>query len=680
MVTLRGSLVGLACAAAWAAAVRPAVARVDWRDAQLEPPRRAATLACTPDPSPPPAQDPTPPDLRYRPLPKAAPIRGAPLLLNEETAAAWLAHDMQERMAEGGIAGAAIVVVKDGRPIYSGHWGHADAKGRHAVDPEGTMFRVASISKAFTWAAIFRLRDRGLLDLDADARLYVSAFPLTRLGPFTLRNLMTHSPGFEDNKWGYLLANHAADLDGLTPTLAAHIPRQVHDAVATFGDARDAAYSNWGAGLAGQIITEKTGRSFDDAMRAEVLDPLDMHHATFEEPDPPGPEWAEGVELEDGRWVARGFEYFHDLAPASALSMPAAEMGNFMEMLLDDGRYHGRAFLSESSARLFKARALSPHPHLNGQTLGLMETYVNGRRTIGHAGKTLYFASEMRLVPEARLGIFVAMNSFYPADWVVDDFIAHFFPACDLPALNPPGNLNHLAEYTGWYLPVHRSYTKSEALFSLLSGVERVRATEQGELVYKDERWIEVAPDLFRRARGEETLAFARADGRVSHLLGPTAVYPHDRAGAFDAATLDGLEWLVGILFADAEGDRGPLVRAQASLLLGIVALAWLSGPARWLVLALGLTNFAVAALLTHAVSDSIFAWRGLLVSIPAYLQVESLLSVASLLLCLWLLWRLLRNQGWTPATRGAASLATLLAFLFLFWLERWNLLGWHHL
>src|SRR5260370_12600005 len=104
------------------------------------------------------------------------------------------------------IAGASVLVMKDGKLLLEKGYGFADAKEQKPVDPATTIFRLASISKLFTWVAVMQLQEQGKLDLDTDVNNYLDfkirpAFDK----PITLRNLMTHTGGFEEEARDILL-------------------------------------------------------------------------------------------------------------------------------------------------------------------------------------------------------------------------------------------------------------------------------------------------------------------------------------------------------------------------------------------------------------------------------------------------------------------------------------------
>src|SRR6185436_6415293 len=96
---------------------------------------------------------------------------------------------------KGDIAGAIVVVVKDGQVLLQKGYGYADVEKKMPVDADRTLFRPGSVSKLFTWTAVMQQVERGKLDLDADVNTYLTQFkvPATYPAPLTLRNALTHT-------------------------------------------------------------------------------------------------------------------------------------------------------------------------------------------------------------------------------------------------------------------------------------------------------------------------------------------------------------------------------------------------------------------------------------------------------------------------------------------------------
>ena len=97
------------------------------------------------------------------------------------------------------IAGAVVLVVKDGAILFAKGYGYSDVEKKSPVTVDATLFRPGSISKLFTWTAVMQLVEQGKLDLDRDVNEYLDFKIPAKFGkPITLRNIMTHTPGFEE--------------------------------------------------------------------------------------------------------------------------------------------------------------------------------------------------------------------------------------------------------------------------------------------------------------------------------------------------------------------------------------------------------------------------------------------------------------------------------------------------
>ena len=113
----------------------------------------------------------------------------------------------REFVEKNHVPGAAWGIVVDGKLIHAGVAGLREVPSKSAVDT-GTVFRIASMTKSFTAAAILKLRDEGKLSLEDPAEKYVPElkglkYPTTDSPRLTIRHLLSHSTGFpEDNPWG----------------------------------------------------------------------------------------------------------------------------------------------------------------------------------------------------------------------------------------------------------------------------------------------------------------------------------------------------------------------------------------------------------------------------------------------------------------------------------------------
>ena len=102
------------------------------------------------------------------------------------------------------VPGAVVVVVQDGQTVIAKGYGYADVGKKIPVDPDKTLFRVASVSKPFTATAVMQLVERGSINLQDYVTTYVSRLPIQRSysEPVTIAQLLTHTAGFDNSDIG----------------------------------------------------------------------------------------------------------------------------------------------------------------------------------------------------------------------------------------------------------------------------------------------------------------------------------------------------------------------------------------------------------------------------------------------------------------------------------------------
>src|SRR5205809_160624 len=143
---------------------------------------------------------------------------------------------------------------------------------------------------------------------------------------------------------------------------------------------------------------------------ARFQEPLGMERSTFMQPLPPELE----ATMSQGYMAAaqgpKKFE-FTPAAPAGALSTTGTDMTRFMLAFLAEGTLDGATILKPETVRMMETRQLDLPPEVRTLGLILMEYPSNGQRIVGHAGDSFYFHSDMILIPDARIGLFVSYNS-----------------------------------------------------------------------------------------------------------------------------------------------------------------------------------------------------------------------------------------------------------------------------
>jgi CubicO group peptidase (beta-lactamase class C family) len=466
---------------------------------------------------------------------------------------AWLDGYMPYALHTGDIAGAVVAVVKDGKIVTERGYGYSDVAKRAPVDPKTTLFRPGSVSKLFTWTAVMQLVEQGKIGLDVDVNRYLDFEIPPRNGkPVTLRNLMQHTAGFEEQAKGILSEDPQSA--GFESLLKNWVPTRVFDAGTT------PAYSNYGASLAGYIVQRVSGEPFDDYIERHIFAPLDMPLSTFRQPLPAKlvPFMSQGYKVGSG--PASAFELVGP-APAGALSSPAEEMAHFMIAHLQGGEYNGKRILSAATARQMHDSPLTVLPTLNRMELGFFETNVNGREVIGHLGDTEDFHTSLHLFMNEAVGFYVSFNSLGKegaADSlrtaVFQDFADRYFPGtAPQRGVDAKTSAAHAALLAGNWDNSRGSQSSFLAALGLV-GQTHVGVNEKGEPVLpflalngQPRHWIETEPFVWRDPDSHERLAARVVAGKPVRfsidLLSPFMVF--DRTPWYRDAS-----WLLPVLIA----------------------------------------------------------------------------------------------------------------------------------
>ncbi len=185
-------------------------------------------------------------------------------------------------MAKWGVPGGAVAVVKDDRLVFAKGYGKSDTESGTPVTPT-SLFRIASLSKPLTSAAVLRLREKGQLGLeDKVFRKFLVPLPPPgtamdpRLLEVTVRHLLEHAGGWDrDASFDpmFLSKEISAALGKPGPASAADIIRYMTGRRLDFAPGARYAYSNFGYCILGRVIEEITGKSYFEAMKELVLDP-----------------------------------------------------------------------------------------------------------------------------------------------------------------------------------------------------------------------------------------------------------------------------------------------------------------------------------------------------------------------------------------------------------------------
>jgi CubicO group peptidase (beta-lactamase class C family) len=534
-----------------------------------------------------------------------------PHSLDKADLTTWLDGFVPYAIESGDIAGGVVAVVKDGELVLAKGYGYSDVATHTPVDPERTLFRPGSVSKLFTWTAVMQMVEQGKLDLDRDVNTYLDFhIPDRSDGPITLRHIMTHTAGFEEQIKSLIIADPKS-LRPLADYVRDSTPTRIFKAGST------PAYSNYATSLAGYLVQRVSGQSFDDYIDNNIFKPLGMTHASFRQPLPAAllPDAGKGYRVASA--PAEPYEYIL-AAPAGSLAATATDMATFMIAHLQDGELHGQRILQARTAEQMHTSATTMVPPLNRMMLGFYEQDYNGHRVISHGGDTQWMHSYLHLFPDDHVGLFMSFNSQGREGAVgplrqelFDKFVDRYFPG-PWPGGSVPQDVAtaHAQMMAGYYDDSRRPDRSFMSMLEILSP-SKVAVAADGTLTMslmkgpsgEPVHYREIAPFVWRGTTTGRRLAAKVVDGRVVRLsmdeLSPFMVFDPTSAwkspswllpalgAALTACLLTALFWPIAAISRRRHGVQLPVMGLgrRAHRVSRVAAVALASVTVGWLVL-----------------------------------------------------------------------------------------------
>ena len=452
-----------------------------------------------------------------------------PLILAAGVAAqsmddAQLISFVSERIAEliehHRIPGASVAVVRGGEMILAMGFGLANVEEERAADQD-TVYLLASTSKLFVSVAVLQLAERGLVDLHADVNGYLAGIrvPETYEEPVTLFHLLTHTAGFEEMEW---LAPGEPRAP-LAEYLATHMPERVRPPGVAW------AYSNYGVALAAQVVEQVTGTPFGEYAATHIFDPLGMTSTTYDDPLPPdlAARTAVGYGTSDAGWVPLPDDVPAriNLAPVGEAKSTASDMARFMLACLGKGSLDDASILTPGFAEQLTSPQFRMDERFAGMCYGFHERILEDVRMIHHGGDSLTFHTELLLVPEEDLGLFVAFNGDEGVTARLKLMIGLHEELASVSEIEDTRAVHHgnATRCAGDYLDTRRRYSGSEALRVWWDRTLTFDADSLGRL-YRPQapeaRFVEVAPLVFEEDGGPRTIVFVEDEaGEITHMF-----------------------------------------------------------------------------------------------------------------------------------------------------------------
>lgn len=399
--------------------------------------------------------------------------------------------------------GGVVAIVKDNQIALKKGYGFTSNEAKTAVNPERTLFRIGSVTKTFTAAAILQLVQDNKIDLKSDIQNYFDDIRITNpfSSPVTVHHLLTHTSGFK-----FTPDSEPSEDLHTTISLKEYIKQKEFIVLKEPGSSY--MYDNNAYNLLGYLIEQASGHSYAHYMQEYIFRPLGMTRTHCTLHDLHLADLAHGY-LEDGTPIAPYSTVPSDL-PAGGMLSTAEDMGHFMIAQLNNGIYQANHVWDKISLTQMHEYHSSIHPAYPDATYGYENWLKTGEKYGSHivvkGGDIPGYSSFIVLMPEHKLGVFMAFNKLVSSaevgrrwnKWFMNYFFADKQYLETSSVVETPQQ--QLKRFEG-------TYTDLRIFFA----VSRITASNDGEITITDiagERGLKQIDELLFQDGEGEILAF----------------------------------------------------------------------------------------------------------------------------------------------------------------------------
>jgi CubicO group peptidase (beta-lactamase class C family) len=588
---------------------------------------------------------------------------------------------IQDKMAEYHIPGSVLVFVKKGKIFYQKGYGYANLELKIPVDPHKTVFRIGSNSKLFVGTAVMQLVEQGKLDLNEDINTYLTTFtvPTIPSKPITLKQLLTHTAGFDELNLNQGTLNKADRVD-----LGEYLKKVLPDLVMESG--QTTSYSNYGVNLAAYIVELVSEMPFHEYVDANILTPLEMHQSGFM----PLPKLMKNKAIpylyRKGKFEILPHEYLHGYTSGSFMTT-GTDMAKFLITHLQNGKYNGVEILNKSTTEFMHKQQFTNYPAFPGMAISFKESNHNGTRLLGHGGWVTGFKTMSTLIPEHQAGIFMSTNIEYPtSDWqafsMMQDvkfrILDQYYPSKTQPSKAVPSFSAIPKSIEGRYRN-NRLARKQLTKFGAFMNDSKVEILDNNTILVGKDRYIRKDHLLFEIMGNSRQVAFRTDDNKkITHLFfndAPTTAW--NRLSFFESGFFhqllvgsSGFVFLMAVLLAPfmiyRQSKKTVDVSNRTPLLWGMVGI-------------IGFLNIGTMVIMIWLLSNSIkisFYWT-LPVGFKEILAVPIITVILELVLAGLTIQLWVKKRG-SAFSRGFFLVMIVSCLMFTYFMNFWNLLGYH--
>ncbi|MEZ6097207.1 MAG: serine hydrolase [Pirellulaceae bacterium] len=307
----------------------------------------------------------------------------------------------------------AIELVDRDGTLWSSGYGFDDLEKSRKTTPE-SVFRVGSISKLFTDLGIMKLVESGKLDLYAPVQNYLPEFKpkFADDTTITLHQLMTHRSGLvRESPVGNYFDDRVSDLNQMVESL--------NQTSMVYPPGSRTKYSNAGIAVVGSVLEKCTNGKHADWVQRAIFDPLGMKHSSFTFSDSVESNYSKGfMWTYDGRRF-EALNFLLGTGPAGNLYSSVDDLGKFVRMVLNEGKFGGQQIVSAKSIETMSNATLDAEGKPTPFGLGFHIGALDGQKKIGHGGAIYGYSTQLELLPDAGLGV-IAVSALDGSNGVVE--------------------------------------------------------------------------------------------------------------------------------------------------------------------------------------------------------------------------------------------------------------------
>ena len=430
---------------------------------------------------------------------------------------------MQSEMKENNIPGVAVVIIQNGEIVFSKGYGYGNVENQTNLSAEDSVFRVASIAKLITAAAVMKLAEEGKIDLDAPVNDYLKRFKISDKGykePVRVRHLLTHTEGFTQKSIGGKTLDYT-ELQDLGRFVERTMPKRFIEPGVMI------TYGNHASALLGVLIEDVTGETYSEYVKKEIFSPLGMNDSSFKQPVPENIRNKKITEYRyrDGSFMAVPVSYSH-MVSAGGLHSTAADLAKFLLVFQNENF----VFRKETLEKMTKVQ-YRPHPELSGVTYGFLEQRYKSNTYFYRTGDSEGAKAKIFLLPEQNTGIVILNNSHYSevSSKFIDAFYDRFYP--DEASYTYENRITEdTKKYEGVYDYAQFPRDDFTKIFRIFLGIQ-VISNNDGTITVKslgeepfgdlggEQIFYQIKPLLFKSMDKEQYIAFGEDEkGKITYL------------------------------------------------------------------------------------------------------------------------------------------------------------------